>query len=106
MAAGAPSTYLSATAAEARLAAWIDQPDAPAEALLYNNMEVPAFTKFIALPVLMERLRAEFNLSPCMSGSGSACFAFLPEGAPVATITSRIREWWGAQAFVLETRLS
>jgi 4-diphosphocytidyl-2-C-methyl-D-erythritol kinase len=54
----------------------------------------------------MERLRAEFNLVPCMSGSGSACFAFLPESAPVSTITSRIRELWGAQAVVVETRLS
>ncbi len=106
MAAGAPTTYLPPEEAEARLAAWVGQPEAPAEALLFNNMEVPAFTKFIALPVLMERLRAEFNLVPSMSGSGSACFAFLPEGAPVSTITSRIRELWGTQAFVVETRLS
>jgi 4-diphosphocytidyl-2-C-methyl-D-erythritol kinase len=106
MAAGAPTAYLPEAEAEARLSAWINQPNAPAEALLYNNMEGPAFTKFIALPVLMEQLREEFNLTPSMSGSGSACFAFLPEGSAVSTITRRIRAFWGAEAFVMETRMS
>jgi len=106
MAAGAPKAYLPEAEAEARLSAWLNQTNAPAEALLYNNMEGPAFTKFIALPVLMERLREEFNLTPCMSGSGSACFSFLPEGAPVSTITKRIRALWGTEAFVVETHIS
>ena len=106
MAAGAPASYLPAAEAEARLAAWLEQPAAPAESLLYNNMEGPAFTKYIILPVLVERLREEFNLRVCMSGSGSACFAFLPDNAPVAAITGRIRELLGAPAFVTETRLA
>jgi 4-diphosphocytidyl-2-C-methyl-D-erythritol kinase len=106
MASGAPASYLASDEAEARLAAWLDQPAALGEALLYNNMEGPAFAKYIVLPVLVDRLREEFNLRVCMSGSGSACFAFLPENAPVAFITSRIRELLGPQAFVTETWLS
>lgn len=106
MAAGAPATYLPPTEAEERLAAWIGDAAAPAENLLFNNMEAPAFTKFIALPVALDCLRAEFGLAPCMSGSGSACFAFLPDNAPVVAITRRIRELWGAEAFVAETRLA
>ena len=106
LAAGAPATYLPAAEAEARLAAWIAQADAPAESLLFNNMEGPAFAKFIALPVMMERLRAEFGLAPCMSGSGSACFVFLSENSPVAAITNRIRVFWGACAFMVETRIN
>jgi 4-diphosphocytidyl-2-C-methyl-D-erythritol kinase len=106
MAAGAPASYVPAIAAEERLARWIGDAAAPAEDLLFNNMEAPAFTKFIALPVALDRLRAEFGLAPRMSGSGSACFAFLAENAPVAAITARIRELWGADAFVAETRLT
>ena len=105
MAAGAPATYLSALEAETRLDAWIDHASAPGDALLYNNMEGPAFAKYIALPVALECLRTEFGLAPRMSGSGSACFAFLPDDAPVAAITGRIHELWGAGAFVTETRL-
>ena len=80
MRAGSDS-YLSAAAAEARLAAWIEDRRAPAEELLFNNMERPVFAKFAALPALLDLLRRDFGLAPGMSGSGSACFAFLPEGA-------------------------
>ncbi|MDF3056484.1 MAG: ispE [Rariglobus sp.] len=106
MAAGAPSSYVAAAKAEARLAAWLNRADAPAEELLFNNMEAPAFAKYIALPVLLACLRDEFGLSSRMSGSGSACFAFLPDGAPVDAISKRIRELWGGGAFVMETRLA
>lgn len=106
MAALAPASYLPAAEAEARLAAWAGDSDAPAEALLFNNMEPVAFTKFIALPVALACLKAEFGLAPRMSGSGSACFAFLPEDAPMAAITKRVHELWGTTALVTETRLA
>jgi 4-diphosphocytidyl-2-C-methyl-D-erythritol kinase len=48
---------------------------------------------------------ARFGLAPRMSGSGSACFALLPDGAPVAEIGAAVREAWGATALVVETRL-
>jgi 4-diphosphocytidyl-2-C-methyl-D-erythritol kinase len=106
MAANAPASYLPPMEAEAKVAAWFDDTTAPAETLLFNNMEAPAFTKFIALPTALECLRAEFALSARMSGSGSACFAFLSSDAPVSAITKRIRELCGADAFVVDTRLS
>lgn len=105
LAAGAPASYLPADAAETRLGLWVDHATAPGEELLFNNMEAPAFTKFVALPTALDCLREEFDLCPRMSGSGSACFAFLPENAPVVVITKRIRELWGPDAFVAETRL-
>ena len=106
MAAGAPGSYLPDIEAETRLETWVSHATARAEELLFNNMEAPAFDKFIALPVALERLREEFGLAPRMSGSGSACFAFLPEEAPVDAITDRIRELWGAETFVTDTRLA
>lgn len=105
LAADAPRSYLPAPEAEARLAAWMADPKAPVEALLFNNMEAPAFAKHIALPVLLAQLRERFGLVPRMSGSGSACFAFLPADAPVAEISETIQNAWGKSAFVIEERL-
>ena len=100
MAAAAPGSYFPVELAEARLAAWSGDAGAPAEDLLFNNMETVAFAKFPGLPVLLERLRDEFGVLPRMSGSGSACFALLRNGVEVEKMAARIREAWGGSAFV------
>lgn len=96
--------YVPAAEAERRLAAWIGSA-APAEDLLFNNMEPAAFGKFVALPVMLERLRREAGVAARMSGSGSACFALLDDRAAAAPLEARIREGWGPAAFVQITRL-
>jgi 4-diphosphocytidyl-2-C-methyl-D-erythritol kinase len=102
----AAGAYVPPAEAEARLAAWLVGTE-PAEALLANNMESVAFAKFPALPVLLDRLRDRCGLAPRLSGSGSACFALLPEGGgPPAGAVAAIRDAWGAGAFVRETRLA
>ena len=106
LAAGAPSSYLPADEAEARVAAWLSAPAAPAEELLFNNMEPPAFAKYIALPVLCAALEQRFGLKSRMSGSGSACFALLAEGTDAAPIVTAIREAWGQSAFVVESHVT
>jgi 4-diphosphocytidyl-2-C-methyl-D-erythritol kinase len=105
LAAGAPDSYLPAAEAEARLAEWLGEGGAPAEALLFNSMEPVAFAKFVALPALLERLRARFGLAARMSGSGSACFALLKEDTPVNGVADTIREAWGASSVAVEARL-
>ena len=104
MARGAPAHYLPAPEAEARLAGWL-RGGAPAEELLFNNMEGVAFAKYGALPALLGKLRAEFGLAARMSGSGSACFALLRDDFVTAPVVGRIRECWGPAAFVREARL-
>lgn len=101
-----PTTYLASAAAEARLAAWLGDDRATAGQILFNNLESVAFAKFIALPTLLEKLRTDFALEPRMSGSGSACFALLPEGKSAVEITPIIRAAWGESAFVAETVLA
>ena len=105
LAASAPQSYLPVKTAEARLAAWFADASAGIEALLYNNMEPPAFAKFPALPMLGERLHGQFGLELRMSGSGSACYALLPERSPLPPIVAAIRDAWGESAFVIEARL-
>jgi 4-diphosphocytidyl-2-C-methyl-D-erythritol kinase len=97
--------YVPAVEAEARLSAWL-QGSVPVEGLLFNNMEGVAFEKYVALPVLLGRLRGEFGLAPRMSGSGSACFALLGDDFVTAPVGAFIRECWGPAAFVREVRLS
>ncbi len=101
-----PDTYLPAAEAEARLEAWSADPSRPVEELLFNNMEHEVFKKYLALPTLLGRLHADFGLVSRMSGSGSACFAFVPDSVAVADVTAAIRADWGASAFVIETRLA
>jgi 4-diphosphocytidyl-2-C-methyl-D-erythritol kinase len=106
LAADGEKNYLPPAEAEARLAAWLDNTGAPVEALLFNSFEKPAFLKFPALAVLLDALGEEFGLSAFMSGSGSACFTLLPADVAVEAIRARIREAWGASAWMVETRIS
>lgn len=100
MAGRAPSACLPAEEAERKLAAWLAEARAPAADLLFNNLETVAFHKYLALPALLGELRGEFGLAAGMSGSGSACFALLDAETPVGAVTARIREAWGAEAWV------
>ena len=106
LAANAPGSYCPPKDAEARLSSWLASSSAPAEELLFNNMEVPAFTKFVALPVLFREFEQRFGLRPRMSGSGSACFALVAEDTNLAPIVEAIRAAWGLSAFVTEARLT
>jgi 4-diphosphocytidyl-2-C-methyl-D-erythritol kinase len=103
----APQAYEPAPTAEARLSRWAADPAADLESILFNSLEAPAFAKFPALPLLLGRLRDRFGLALRMSGSGSACFALLPEqGGPAAgELAAAIREAWGPSAWIRETRI-
>ena len=104
LAAGAPTSYLPSDEAEQRVTTWIAS-DAPAERLCFNNMEPPAFAKFLALPALLDRLR-RFGLEPRMSGSGSACFAWLTDETRRDEIVAAIRADWGDSAFVIDGQIA
>jgi len=97
--------YLPAAQAEARLAAWLAG-SAPAEGLVYNNMEPAAFAKYPALPLLLHRLREQAGVAAAMSGSGSACFVLLRDETATAPLIDLIRACGGAGIFVQETRLA
>lgn len=95
----APKFYTRESVAEARLAAWRENP-AVAPLPLFNDMEAPVFEKYVALPALFRILRERFALDPHMSGSGSACFAEISAGTDVPAVAVCIRDCWGDTAFV------
>ena len=102
--AGAPRTYTPAAEAEARLAAWRTG-RLGLETLLTNSFEPVVFAKFAALPVLAARLRERCGVTLHLTGSGSACFALLPDGAAAEPLLAEVRAAWGLEAFAVETRL-
>jgi 4-diphosphocytidyl-2-C-methyl-D-erythritol kinase len=71
--------------------------------LLFKSFEAVVGEKFPAIPVVFEQLQARHGLAPRMSGSGSACFAMLPDGADVGAIRHTIADAWGEAAWVVET---
>ncbi len=104
LAAGAPGSYLAAEEAEARLAAW-RKGEIGLEELLANSFERVVFAKFAALPALAARLRERLGLHLHLTGSGSACFALLPQGGDAAAAMAEVGEAWGVEAFAVETRV-
>lgn len=101
-----PEWYASAAETEEKLANWTANDAATVEQLPGNTLERPVFAKWPALPVMLAWLRERHGLAARMSGSGSACFAWLAEGADTAAIEATIREGWGADAFVQVTELA
>ncbi|HEY3754756.1 MAG TPA: 4-(cytidine 5'-diphospho)-2-C-methyl-D-erythritol kinase [Opitutaceae bacterium] len=108
LAAGAPASYLPPEKAEAQLGAWLDDASRPLEELLYNNLEGPAFSKYPALPALLDAVRRRHGVAARMTGSGSACFALLPKAdhALESGIVQSAREAWGSQTFCVACTLS
>jgi len=101
------TAYISESEAERKLNAWVNNPDAPLEDLLFNAMQQVAFDKYPCLPIMANRLQTLFGLTVLMSGSGSACFALLPlKNRPnVASIIQEIRYTLGQSTFVTLTSL-
>ncbi|WP_068713113.1 4-(cytidine 5'-diphospho)-2-C-methyl-D-erythritol kinase [Cephaloticoccus capnophilus] len=102
--------YVAEAEAERLCGQWLTSgvgAEQPLESLTFNNMESVVFRKYPALPVLAATFRERFGLILRMSGSGSACFAFLPKEtrdaaantALVRQLSECVRELWGPSAF-------
>lgn len=74
--------------------------------LLYNSFEAAVGKKYVALPTLLETLRA--HGVPClMSGSGSCCFALLDSTRiSPPQIKELCQDAWGESIFWIETKIS
>ena len=97
--------YRPAAQAEAELAAWIAQPAADPSAP-GNDLAAPVFAKYLALPVGLESFRRATGVNWQMTGSGSACFAFVSDGFDHSRLRADVRRAWGPGAWVEETVIS
>lgn len=99
-----PGWYADAVELEKQLEAW-KQGELPLEALLHNSFERPVFEKFVAFPALFDRIRSELGLHPLMSGSGSSCFALLPELAMQETLEALVVDAFSELGFFKVCRI-
>ena len=97
--------YRPAAQAEAELAAWIAQP-ASDPSVLGNDLAALVFAKYLALPVGLECFRLNNGVNWQMTGSGSACFAFVSDGFDHARLRADVQRAWGPGAWVQETVIS
>jgi 4-diphosphocytidyl-2-C-methyl-D-erythritol kinase len=98
-----PPAYLPPEQAEAGLAAWSTAEAGEAWPQPFNSFEAVVGGKFLALTVLLKRLRRRHGLAAALSGSGSACFAFLDQSSDIRALRAEIHAAWGGEAWVAES---
>ncbi len=101
--ADAPANYESAEAAEDRMKRFFR--GGPLRDLLFNSFEAAVGAKYLAIPCLLEELRA-LGFACLMSGSGSCCFALLEDGTDLALLKERCEHAWGSDVFFVESCLA
>ena len=70
--------------------------------VLHNSFEPIVGDKYLAIPCLLEQLRAAGHAC-LMSGSGSCCFALAKDAAEVSAIRAICEKDWGRGIFFVET---
>ncbi len=97
----APSSYESESVAAARLAEFVRS--GRMSSLLFNSFESVVGRKYLALPCLLDDLRAA-GCACLLSGSGSCCFAMLKDSKLSSSLIREIcRNGWGDSVFWVET---
>lgn len=97
--------YRPLAQAEAELAAWLAGPAAD-PVKLGNDLADPVFTKYVALPAGLASFRRVTGSDWQMTGSGSACFAWVDDGFDQAGLRADAMRVWGPGAWVAETVIS
>jgi len=97
--------YRPVAQAEAELSAWLARPTAD-PVKLGNDLADPVFAKYVALPAGLASFRLVTGSDWQMTGSGSACFAWVDDGFDQAGLRADARRVWGPGAWVAETVIS
>lgn len=97
--------YIDSSTASAMLGAWLRNPDFDCLPLV-NNLQQPVFRKYLALPVLLERLGRRPGVRCMMSGSGSACFCCYKDPTVVDDLKADIREALGESVWIMDTNIT
>ncbi len=87
------------------LNSWLENPSIE-NLPLYNNMQDAAVVKYPAIQVILDKIKAEFNIPCLMSGSGSACFAIINnlDENTISKLKSTIIDTLGESAFIVEAK--
>lgn len=102
--ADSPNSYQAESEAQIKLRDF-DETNYELPKLLYNSFERAVGKKYLAIPTLLDVLRAQ-GVACLMSGSGSCCFALL-DSAPVSPslIKDLCHNAWGGSILWVETQI-
>ena len=93
----AVSAFSGQADSEETLLKWLES-DQPLETLLNNDFEEVLLQKFPAFPCLFNDLRQAIGVNCSITGSGSACFAFVDDASKANELKRMVRLAWGEQA--------
>ena len=89
--------YIQEPEAEAALAAALPKPDAVVK--LGNSLQAPVFAHHPQLLAGLQALQSTLGISAVMTGSGSACFAFINGSVDLAKVQATLEPAWGADVW-------
>ncbi|MBG28680.1 MAG: 4-(cytidine 5'-diphospho)-2-C-methyl-D-erythritol kinase [Opitutae bacterium] len=93
----AVSAFSRQAESEEILLKWL-QSDQPPETLLSNDFEEVLFQKFPAFHCLFNDLSQSIGVNCSITGSGSACFAFVDDACKANELKRIVRLAWGEKA--------
>lgn len=96
--------YAVSADVEQSLQSWLQKPNRD-PSFLGNTLEAAVFRKYIALPTALDKVSYRLGVTFRMTGSGSACFAFYPEGETSSEVESLFKELWGSRVWFCDTQL-
>ncbi|MDP0498642.1 MAG: 4-(cytidine 5'-diphospho)-2-C-methyl-D-erythritol kinase [Verrucomicrobiota bacterium JB022] len=100
----AQRAYSPVELAQAGREAWA-QPGLPPHSALHNDFRAVVDAKYPTVPLVLAQLNAVDGVRAQMSGSGSACVALYEAVEAQDAVANVLREAWGEQACVVQTRL-
>ncbi len=101
---GYPSGYTAHETVAQELQHWLCH-QRPWYSCARNDLSPVVDHKYVAIPTLRAELRERFGLESFMSGSGSACFAWIDSKSDSIAVTECIRECWGPTAWIQLCRI-
>ena len=94
----------SRESADQKIGAW-EKGEIGIHECMSNDLESVVHDKYCFVRPLFETLTDYFGMRPMLSGSGSCCFAFVPDDCPVHKVVDCVKEAWGDEAFVTQRRI-
>jgi 4-diphosphocytidyl-2-C-methyl-D-erythritol kinase len=96
--------YSSRESADQKIGAW-EKDEIGIHECMTNDLESVIMDKYCFVRPLFDTLSGHFGMVPMLSGSGSCCFAFVPDQCPVHKVIDCVKEAWGDGAFVSHQRI-
>ncbi len=98
--------YTHELEAEHSLADALSSVDPAAILALGNDLQAPVFSRHPELAAGLSRLRSELSIAAVMTGSGSACFAFIDSDIDLEAARRALAPAWGPEVWVCQTCLA